>query len=156
MSYEFTTQSRDAVIHEAQRILKERVNRQICMTGPAQVKVTVREFVQVALATKQSEVFFVLYLNNQHRLIASEEVFTGTIDGCTVYPREVARRALAHNAAAVILAHNHPSGECRPSEADKRITERLQDALSLLDIIVLDHLIVGGDRVLSFAEGGLL
>ena len=98
----------------------------------------------------------VLYLNNQNQLIAGETLFTGTINRTEVHPREVIKRALYHNAAAVVLAHNHPSGEVTPSKADRLITERLVQALGLVDIRVPDHLIVGGNQVFSFAEHGLL
>ncbi|WP_069985193.1 JAB domain-containing protein [Escherichia coli] len=100
--------------------------------------------------------FRVLYLNNQNQLIAGETLFTGTINRTEVHPREVIKRALYHNAAAVVLAHNHPSGEVTPSKADRLITERLVQALALVDIRVPDHLIVGGRQVFSFAEHGLL
>ncbi|HAX7809942.1 TPA: DUF932 domain-containing protein [Escherichia coli] len=96
------------------------------------------------------------YLNNQNQLIAGETLFTGTINRTEVHPREVIKRALYHNAAAVVLAHNHPSGEVTPSKADRLITERLVQALGLVDIRVPDHLIVGGSQVFSFAEHGLL
>ncbi len=96
------------------------------------------------------------YLNNQNQLIAGETLFTGTINRTEVHPREVIKRALYHNAAAVVLAHNHPSGEVTPSKADRLITERLVQALALVDIRVPDHLIVGGSQVFSFAEHGLL
>jgi DNA repair protein RadC len=102
------------------------------------------------------EVFACLFLDTRHRVIAYEELFNGTIDGSSVHPREVVRRALHHNCAAVILAHNHPSGVCEPSHADKAITKRLQDALALVDVRVLDHFIVGDASPYSFAETGLL
>jgi DNA repair protein RadC len=101
-------------------------------------------------------VFCVLFLTNRHRVIAFEEMFRGTIDGATVHPREVVKQALRLNAAAVILAHNHPSGVSEPSRADEAITRRLRDALALVDIRVLDHLIVGGSEITSLAERGLL
>lgn len=100
--------------------------------------------------------FVVLYLNNQNQLLAHETLFTGTISHTEVHPREVVKRALYFNAAAVIFAHNHPSGEVTPSQADKAITQRLLHALMLVEIRVLDHLIVGGTQILSFAEHGLL
>jgi DNA repair protein RadC len=103
------------------------------------------------------EVFGCLWLDNQHRVLEFEELFHGTIDGASVYPREVVRAALRLNAAAVIFAHNHPSGVAEPSEADRMITQRLKQALNLIDIRVLDHFIVGdGDQAYSFAEHGLL
>jgi DNA repair protein RadC len=100
-------------------------------------------------------VFAVMFLDNQHRLIAFEELFFGTIDSASVYPREVLKAALKVNAAALIFAHNHPSGDATPSQADKQITQRLKEALALVDIRVLDHIVVG-DSAISFAERGLL
>ena len=102
------------------------------------------------------EVFAALFLDTRHRVICFEELFSGTIDGASVHPREVVRRALAHNAAAVILSHNHPSGVAEPSDADRRVTERLRDALSLVDVRVLDHIVVGDRETASFAERGWL
>ena len=101
-------------------------------------------------------VFACLYLDNRHRVIAFEELFHGTIDGTSVHPREVVRAALKHNAAALIFAHNHPSGVAEPSDADRRLTRRLQDALGLVDIRTLDHFVVGDGEVVSFAERGWL
>ncbi len=100
--------------------------------------------------------FCCLHLDSRHRLIAFEELFRGTVDGATVHPREVVRQSLARNSAAVIFAHNHPSGVAEPSHADELITQRLREALALVDVRVLDHLIVGEDRCMSFAERGLL
>jgi DNA repair protein RadC len=97
-----------------------------------------------------------LHLDTRHWLIAFEEMFRGTIDGASVHPREVVRQTLARNSAAVIFAHNHPSGVAEPSQADELITQRLRDALALVDVRVLDHLIIGGDRCMSFAERGLI
>ncbi|STI05164.1 putative DNA repair protein [Escherichia coli] len=115
-----------------------------------------REWLILNMAGLEREEFRVLYLNNQNQLIAGETLFTGTINRTEVHPREVIKRALYHNAAAVVLAHNHPSGEVPPSKADRLITERLVQALGLVDIRVPDHLIVGGNQVFSFAEHGLL
>ncbi len=115
-----------------------------------------RSFLLAQLRDRPYEVFCCLYLDSRHRLIAFEELFRGTIDGASVHPREVVKSALARNAAAVILAHNHPSGVAEPSQADELITQRLRDALSLVDVRVLDHLIVGDGRCMSFAERGLL
>ena len=110
------------------------------------------------LATKKDEHFAVAFLDNRHRLIAFQTLFTGTVDGASVYPRVVVRKALELNAAACVLCHNHPSGDPEPSQADQRITGRLKEALSLVDVRVLDHLVVGAsyDDVTSFAERGLL
>ena len=108
------------------------------------------------LRDRPFEVFCCLYLDSRHRLIAFEELFRGTLDAANVYPREVVRQALAHNAASLIFAHNHPSGVAEPSRADELITLRLRDALALVDIRVLDHLIVAGHRVVSLAEKGVI
>lgn len=115
-----------------------------------------RAFLTAQLRDRPFEVFCCLFLDNRHRLIAFEELFRGTIDGASVHPREVLRQALSHNAAAVIFAHNHPSGIAEPSQADELITRRLREALALVDIRVLDHLIVAGPDTMSFAERGLL
>jgi DNA repair protein RadC len=114
-----------------------------------------RAFLTGQLRHRQQEVFLVLFLNSRHALIRCQELFHGTIDGASVYPREVVKAALAHNAAAVILAHNHPSGVAEPSQADIRITRRLRDALELVDIRVLDHMVVGEGEIVSLAERGL-
>jgi len=114
------------------------------------------EFLVAQLRDRPYEVFCCLHLDSRHRLIAFDELFRGTIDGASVHPREVVRQALARNAAAVILAHNHPSGVAEASQADELITRRLRDALALMDIRVLDHFIVGDGACLSFAERGLL
>jgi DNA repair protein RadC len=113
-------------------------------------------FLVSQLRDQPYELFCCLHLDNRNRLIAYEELFRGTIDGASVHPREVVRQAMARNAAAVILAHNHPSGVCEPSQADELITRRLREALALVDIRVLDHCIVGDNGCLSFAERGLL
>ena len=113
-------------------------------------------FLIARLRDQPHEVFCCLHLDNRHRLIAFDELFRGTIDGANVHPREVVKQALARNAAAVILAHNHPSGVCEPSQADQLITQRLREALALVDIRVLDHCIVADNGCLSFAERGLL
>jgi DNA repair protein RadC len=113
-------------------------------------------FLGAQLRDRPYEVFCCLYLDTRHRLIAFEEMFRGTLDGASVHPREVLKQALAHNAAAVILAHNHPSGVAEPSRADELITLRLRDALALVDIRVLDHLIVAGPDTVSLADRGLL
>ena len=114
-----------------------------------------REFLTAKLAGRESECFAVLFLDNRHRLIEYRELFYGTIDGASVHPREVAKAALELNSAAVIFAHNHPSDETEPSQADLRITQRLKDLQSLMEVRVLDHMIVGRD-ITSFAERGLL
>lgn len=126
-------------------------------TGPAlDCPITTRNFLVARLRDSPHELFCCLHLDNRHRLIAFDELFRGTIDGASVHPREVVKQALARNAAAVILAHNHPSGVAEPSQADELITRRLRDALQLVDIRLLDHLIVADNSCLSFAERGLL
>ena len=126
-------------------------------TGPALLNPqATRDYLRARLRDLPHEVFGCLYLDNRHRVIAFEELFRGTLDGANVYPREVVKHALAHNAAALILVHNHPSGVAEPSQADELITRRLKDALNLVEIRVLDHLIVGDSRCESFAERGLL
>jgi len=115
-----------------------------------------RRFLQYHLGSQRREVFSCLFLDSQNRVLRCEDLFYGTLDGAAVYPREVAVRALQAGAAAVIFAHNHPSGVAEPSAADRRITQRLCSALGLLDIRVLDHIIVGSGREYSFAEEGLL
>jgi DNA repair protein RadC len=116
----------------------------------------VRDYLNLRLKGMEYEVFAVVLLNNKHVPIKYLELFRGTIDGASVHPREVVKEALAANAAAVILAHNHPSGCSEPSMADQRITQRLREALALVDVRVLDHLIVGSGEAVSFAERGLL
>ena len=135
-----------------QRWMLEDMRRQPVLTNPR----AVRDYLAVHYAGHEREVFGCLFLDNRHRLIAVEEMFLGTVDGASVHPREVVKRALKLNAAAVILAHNHPSGVAEPSQADELITARLRDALALVDIRVLDHLVVGGTTVTSFVERGLL
>ena len=135
-----------------QRWMLEELRRLPVLESPR----IVRDYLAVHYAGHEREVFGCLFLDNRHRLIAVEEMFLGTIDGASVHPREVVKRALQLNAAAVILAHNHPSGVAEPSQADELITARLRDALALVDIRVLDHLVVGGTTVTSFVERGLL
>jgi DNA repair protein RadC len=145
----------DAIIFRAMQILMERARVvEFTITSPE----ATRDYLKLALTEKQWEVFGVVFLDNRHRVIAYEELFRGTIDGASVHPREVVRSAIAHNAAAVILAHNHPSGVNQPSPADQRITARLKEALALIDVRVLDHMIVGGPdtQPYSFAENGVL
>ncbi len=140
-----------AVLEIATRHLSEQLERQDCLTSPAQTT----NYLRARLRDYDYEVFACLMLDNRNRVIAFREMFRGTVDAASVYPREVVKQALADNAAAIILAHNHPSGVSEPSQADIRITERLKKALQLVDIRVLDHIIVG-DRVTSFSEKGLI
>ncbi|HBC7422232.1 MAG: RadC family protein [Serratia proteamaculans] len=116
----------------------------------------VRHWLRLQMAGLEREVFMALYLDNQHRLIAHETLFTGTINHTQVHPREVVKSGLKHNCAAVIVAHCHPSGLAEPSKADRQVTARIQQALDLVDIRLLDHLVVGGMEVVSFAERGWL
>ena len=116
----------------------------------------VKNYLRLHLASERREVFAVLFLDNQNRVIAYEAMFVGTLSQTSVYPREVALAALRHEAAAVILAHNHPSGSVQPSRADEHLTHTLKQSLALVDVRVLDHIIVGGDAVLSMAEQGLV
>ncbi|HHX1453494.1 TPA: RadC family protein [Salmonella enterica] len=115
-----------------------------------------RDWLRLRMAGLEREEFMVLYLNNQHQLLAHETLFTGTVNRTEVHPREVVKAALKHNAAAVIVAHCHPSGLAEPGQADRQITERLRQALNLVDIRLLDHLVVGGMEIVSFAEKGWL
>lgn len=141
------------LIARAIRCLEERylVNKEV-LTSPE----ATRDFLKLRLDGIAYEVFAVVLLDNRHGVIRYVELFRGTIDGAHVHPREVVRIVLEHNAAAVILAHNHPSGVTEPSQADIRITQRLKEALALIDVRVLDHLIIGEGQGLSFAERGLL
>ncbi len=135
----------------ARRIVMEDLQR-VPLTNPA----SVREYLSLALATKPCEVFMSLYLDSQSRLIVAEESFRGTLGQTSVYPREIVKRALELNAGAVIFAHSHPSGVAEPSDADRQLTDRLQRALALVDVRVLDHFIVAGSSTTSFSERGLL
>lgn len=141
-----------AVLEMARRHLSATLKEGDLMNSPD----AVRHYLRAQLRHLPHEVFAVMFLDNQNRLIAYEELFTGTIDGAAVYPREVVKRALQHNSAAVILSHNHPSGVAEPSNADCQITHRLQKALDLVGVRVLDHMVVGNADVVSFAERGLL
>jgi len=116
----------------------------------------VKDYLRLVLGGRQQEVFMVLFLDAQHRLIAAEELFHGTLTQTSVYPREVVKRALIHNAAAVMLSHNHPSGLAEPSSADRSLTDALKQALGLVDVRVLDHIVIGEQEALSFAERGLI
>lgn len=141
-----------AVHAMATRCMDENLRREQLFSSSEAVK----SYLRSQLSRKTSEVFAALFLDTQHRLISYEELFFGTIDGASVYPREVVKTALKHNCAAIIFAHNHPSGVAEPSRADERITKRLTEALDLIDVRTLDHLIVGDNEVVSFAERGLI
>ena len=142
----------EEILDAAREILASKVRRGRPLTSPRHT----REYLRLSLASLQHEVFAILFLDNRHRVIEFAPLFRGTVDGASVHPREVVKEALARNAAAVILAHNHPSGIAEPSQADELITSRVKDALALVDIRVLDHFIVTGDAIISFAERGLL
>lgn len=141
-----------AVLEMARRHLSATMKEGEIMTSPD----LVRSYLSAQLRHQPHEIFAVLFLDNQHRLIAYDEIFFGTIDGASVYPREIVKKALARNAAAAILAHNHPSGIAEPSQSDRRITQRLQEALDLVGVRVIDHMVVGDKEVISFAERGLI
>ncbi len=141
-----------AAIELGKRYLQENLGEKDVLSSPNDTK----DFLIAQLRAYPHEVFACLFLDNRHQIISFDEMFKGTIDGASVYPREVVKQALARNAAAVIFAHNHPSGIAEPSLADKNITQRLQEALKLVDIRVLDHFIIGDNTAVSFAELGLL
>lgn len=141
-----------AVVEMARRALHEEMRSGDALNSPR----AVREYLQLLLRARQQEVFISIFLDAQHRVLAAEELFQGTLTQTSVYPREVVKRALHHNAAAIIFAHNHPSGVAEPSDSDRLLTEALKQALQLVDVRVLDHFIVAGAGCLSFAEKGLL
>jgi DNA repair protein RadC len=141
-----------AALELTRRHMLETLQRSDCLTSSA----LTRNYIRSRMRAYTREVFLCLFLDNQHRVIAQEELFHGTIDGSMVHPREVVRRSLHHNAAALIFAHNHPSGVAEPSQADISITRRLKNALALIDIRTLDHLVVGDSEVTSLAERGLI
>ena len=140
-----------AVVELARRTLGQELAAKPVFDSPARV----REYLQLEIAHREQEIFMVLFLDAQHQLIAAEEMFKGSLSQTSVYPREVVKRALAHNAAAVVLAHNHPSGCAEPSSADAHLTQVLRNALALVDVRVLDHFVVTGNTVTSMAERGL-
>jgi DNA repair protein RadC len=143
----------DPLIREAIGVLEKRIfKRGAKLASPAGV----REYLHLKLAGEALEVFAVVFLDARHRVIAYEPMFHGTIDGAAVYPRAVLKRAMEHNCAAVILAHNHPSGETEPSHADRTITSRLKAVLEMVDVRVLDHFVIGEGKPFSFAEAGWL
>mgnify|MGYP001595274535 CR=1 FL=1 len=144
--------SETELITTARNAISERLFDAPIFTSPH----AVRDYLMLEMADKPHEVFYVLFLTNKHKLIAIEPMFQGTIDGASIYPREVVRRVMHHNAAAVILAHNHPSGCSEPSRDDLSITTRLKEALALIDVRILDHLVVGLGEITSFAERGML
>ena len=152
-STEETFEREEELINEAKKILFKRLRTDKVQLSSSTIT---RDYVMLELGRREREVFFCLFLDNQHRVIESQVLFEGTIDGSMVHPREVLKAALKVNAAAMIFSHNHPSGVAEPSQADISITRRLKSALELVDIRVLDHLIVGENVVTSLAERGLL
>jgi len=142
----------EEIIRAARSCLARRVVKGAVLQSPG----ATRDFILVELSERSHESFCVLYLDNRHRVLSWQEIFRGTIDGASVYPREVVKEAISRRAAACILVHNHPSGVAEPSQADELITRRLRDAMALVDIRILDHLIVAGTTVLSMAERGML
>ena len=141
-----------AVFELARRALSQRLKEREAFETPDAVK----QYLQLQLAHKNHEVFAVLFLDNQNRMLAMEELFRGTLNQTSVYPREVVMRALHHQAAAVVLSHNHPSGSVQPSRADEHLTQTLKASLALVDVRVLDHIIVSQGQTLSMAEQGLM
>lgn len=144
--------SEEEVLYWAEKILTQRFIRSNYLTSPE----ATREFLKSILALEEREQFLVIFLDNQHGVLGYTALFQGTIDGAAVYPREIVKVVLEQNAAAVILAHNHPSGWPEPSQADITITDRIVKALETIEVRVLDHLITGGARTISFAERGLI
>jgi DNA repair protein RadC len=142
------TEARECVA----QYLREHMTRGPCLDAPS----VVREFLTVQFATLEHEEFVVLFLTCQHTLIDAVSMFRGTLAQTSVYPREVVKEALRHNAGAVILAHNHPSGKAEPSRADEHLTQSLKAALALIDVRIIDHFVVAGTSIVSFAERGLL
>ena len=141
-----------AIFEMSRRALAEELKQKDVLSSPKQV----RDYLSLKLGNEQREVFMVFFLDARNRIHAQESLFEGTLTQASVYPREVVKRALFHNAASVIFAHNHPHGLAEPSQADKQLTQALKSALNLLDIKVLDHFVVAGNETMSFAEQGLL
>ena len=142
----------DQILDAARQAIEHKMQRGMSFSSPEVVK----EYLRAKLGGFEHEVFAVLFLDTHHRLIEYAEMFRGTIDGASVYPREVVKAALRFNAAAVIVSHNHPSGNPEPSAADRALTQRLREALALVDVRTLDHVIVAGSSTTSFAERGLI
>jgi DNA repair protein RadC len=141
-----------AAIELARRSLQEKLKENAALTSPG----AVRDYLRLALSRREEEVFVCIWLDAQHKVIQIEQPFTGTLTQTSVYPREIVKSALARNAAAVIFAHNHPSGVAQPSQADELLTRNLKEALALVEVKVLDHFIIAGNQAISFAERGLL
>lgn len=147
-----STNTDDATIAQALAILAQRIKIRTVFASPSDIKA----YLQLTMAVLEYETFMVLFLDSQHGLIAAEQMFRGTLNQTSVYPREVVKRALALNAGSVVFSHNHPSGNCTPSRADEAITQTLKAALALVDVRVLDHIIVSASNALSMAELGLM
>jgi len=141
-----------AAIELARRSLAEKLKENAALTSPG----AVRDYLRLKLAARKEEAFVCMWLDAQHKVIDVEEAFTGTLTQTSVYPREIVKSALRYNAAAVIFAHNHPSGVAQPSQSDELLTRNLKEALALVEVKVLDHFIVAGHQAISFAERGLL
>lgn len=144
--------SADDILAMANRLIRRKFARGRAMTSPSEAAA----FLPCQLAGFEHETFWALFLDNQHRILAFEKLFIGTLASASVYPREVVKRALQLNAAAIIFAHNHPSGTAVPSQSDRDITQKLKEALALVEVNVLDHFVVGGDEVTSLAELGAI
>ena len=142
----------DQILEAARKVVEQKMLRGVPFTSPAEVK----EYLIARLAGLEHEVFAVIYLDAQHRVLDYVEMFRGTVSQTSVYPREVVKHALSRNSSALLLVHNHPSGSAEPSRADEHLTQTLKSALSLVDVRVIDHLIVAGPTILSFAERGLI
>jgi len=151
-SGQYRPASADEVLCQARRVLASRVRRGATMSSPQAVK----DYLRVRIGALDHEVFSVIFLDAQHRIVALREMFRGTLTQMSVYPREVVKEALAFNAAAVLLAHNHPSGVAEPSRSDEFLTQSLKAALALVDVRVLDHFLVAGADVVAFSELGLI
>jgi len=151
-TYNVAGLNQDAVIQMALNILSQRNAIGKVVVKPSDAA----DYLRIKLSGYKNEVFCAIFLDTRHRILAFEELFSGTIDGASVYPRVVMQHVMAHNASAVVFAHNHPSGIAEPSQADKLITKRLIEAMSLIDVRVLDHIVVGDSGTTSFAERGLL
>lgn len=141
-----------AIFEMSRRALNEQLQQRDVLASPQ----AVRDYLVLRLGSYTKEAFLVLFLDTQNRLLATEEMFSGSLSETSVYPREIVKRVLHHNAAAVIFAHNHPTGNVKQSQADELLTKQLQQALALIDVKVLDHFIVAGNNTLSFSQTGLL
>lgn len=141
----------NTIIAIAKEIISRRFRSRTMVSSPKQAA----DYLTLKLAEMEREVFLCLFLDTRHQIICSEVLFYGTINGATVHPREVVKQALAHNASAIILAHNHPSGIAEPSQSDAALTRRIRDALELVDVRLLDHLVIGGSEFVSLSDRGL-